>query len=311
MTVSDWLRVWKEGYLGNIKPLTLQLYNSYITNHINPYLGFISLQKLNPHNVQLFYNHLLRSDKSAKTIKNIHGVLHNALEQAVKLGYIKNNPSQACTLPRWEKKEMQILPEDRLSEFLQEIKGHKYEYVYFLALFTGMRQSELLGLTWNEVDFERGSIRVNKQLRKLKGEYFLDTPKHDKTRIIRPANVVMERLQLRKIQQTEDQIKVGTLWSNPWNLVFTNELGNFIAHRTLFNCYKAFVKRMNISHLRFHDLRHTYAVMSIQSGDDIKTIQMNLGHHSAAFTMDVYAHCTDQMKEESAKRMDQYIKRLV
>jgi len=120
MTVSDWLCVWEEGYLGNVKPVTWELYCGYIRNHINPALGHVLLQALNPHNIQLLYNKLQRKGRAPKTVRDIHGVLHGALDQAVKLGYVKVNPSKACTLPRWVKKEMQVLSGAKISKFLQE-----------------------------------------------------------------------------------------------------------------------------------------------------------------------------------------------
>ena len=116
---------------------------------------------------------------------------------------------------------------------------------------------------------------------------------------------------MRKIKQAEEQLQVGKYWSNPWNLVFTNELGRWLARSSVIEQFKKIAKVIGEPNLRFHDLRHTYAVMAIQNGDDIKTIQTNLGHHSAAFTLDVYGHCTDQMKEDSAKRMDDFIKRVL
>jgi len=313
MTVSAWMDLWVSEYLGNVKQSTQASYSGHVKTHIKPELGFIPLQKLRPHHVQTLYNDLQRGGKSPKTVRNIHGTLHKGLEQAVKLGYIKQNPSTLCTLPRVSKKDMQVLSDDTVVEFLRAISGHRYETIYYVDLFTGMRQGEILGLAWDCVDFDSGTILICKQLvqeKKCQGKYFLDTPKHDKIRTIKPAPVVMEKLKLRKSQQSADQLRAGAAWSNEWNLIFTNELGRYVSHRAIRSPYKRIVAKMGLPDLRFHDLRHSYSVMSLMNGDDIKTLQSNLGHHTAAFTLDTYAHVTDKMKADSADRMEKYIKNI-
>ena len=130
-------------------------------------MGAAKLQKLNPHTVQVFYNDLQRTKGlSAKTIKNLHGVLHSALEQAVTVGYIRQNPADNAKLPRCDRPEIQTLPEDALPLFLEAIAGHEFEAVFFVAVFTGMRKGEVLGLSWDCVDFDRGTLFVKRQLQK-------------------------------------------------------------------------------------------------------------------------------------------------
>lgn len=204
LTVSSWLDIWLAEYVKDtVKPLT---YHSYLTQcdyHIKPAMGAVKLSALNTPTIQSFYNKLFRGeikDKSAlsaKTIKNIHGVLHKALKQAVTLGYIKFNPADACTLPRVVKKEIKPLDEADITAFLEAIQGHKYETIYQMTLFTGMRQGEALGLMWDCIDFDGGTIIVNKQLQKSKdkgGGYYLAPLKNDKARKITPAPAVMRIL---------------------------------------------------------------------------------------------------------------------
>ena len=315
MTVGEWLDVWSKNYLGGVKESTFAAYNATIRTHIKPGLGAIRLDMLDTHMVQSFYNSLRepterRDAVSPKTVKNVHGILHKALQQAVANGYIRTNPTNSCVLPRIEKKELRPLDEAEIKMFLDAIKGHQFESLYTFVLFSGLREGEALGLTWDRVDFIRGTILISKQLQKEKrprGDFRLVSVKNDRPRRIMPAPWVMQLLRNRKLQQFEHKEKAGSAWSNPMNLVFTNELGGYLIPQTVVRHFKEIVTAIGRPDARFHDLRHSYAVASLRSGDDIKTVQSNLGHATAAFTLDVYGHVTYQMQEASASRMQAYI----
>ena len=316
MTVGEWMDVWSKQYLGGVKDSTVAAYNATIRTHIKPGIGAIRLDALDTHLVQSFYNGLREPTKdrdavSPKTVKNVHGILHKALQQAVANGYIRFNPTNSCILPRVEKKELQPLDEAETKLFLDAVKGHRFELLFTFTLFSGLREGEALGLTWDRVDFMRGTILISKQLQKEKkagGEFRLVSLKNDKQRRIMPAPWVMQLLRDRKLQQYEHKEKAGAAWSNPMNLVFTNELGGNLIPQTVVRHFKEIVTSIGRPDARFHDLRHSYAVASLRSGDDIKTVQGNLGHATAAFTLDVYGHVTNQMQEASAVRMEAYIK---
>lgn len=311
MTVGQWLEIWTAEYLGGVKPLTVSSYKTAVKIHITPGLGAIKLEALDAHTVQGFYNSLRNQKQlSPKTIKNIHGVLHKALEKAVANKYIPFNPADSCELPRMEKKEIQPLDDDQISAFLKAIKGHKYESLFTIALFTGMRESEALGLTWDCVDLTKGTILINKQLQVVKGshgEYALAPTKNSKGRTLTVAPFVVSVLKRVKHHQLENRLRYGECWTDS-GFVFTDDLGAHLKHVTVYKAFKRIVTDMGYPDTRFHDLRHSYAVASIRSGDDIKTVQENLGHATASFTLDVYGHVTEQMKQESAARMEQFIK---
>ena len=192
MTVEEWMGIWQKEYLGAVKPGTAYSYGATIRTHINPVLGKLELAKLQPHIVQSFYNSLTdpkitNPPLSAKTVKNVNGVLHRAMEQAVHNGLVSRNPTSSCVLPRIEKKEIVPLNEAQIKAFLQEIKGHRLEYLFTVVLFTGMREGEALGLTWDCVDLERGVLTINKQLPLMKGEkgvYRLVSTKNGKGRTV-------------------------------------------------------------------------------------------------------------------------------
>lgn len=315
MTVGQWLDIWSADYLGGVKPFTVVSYTGHIKNHLKPALGSVKLEALNAHTIQAFYNSLGADQEgkpglSPKTVKNIHGVLHKALQQAVKIGYLRFNPADACELPRAVRKELKPLDEEQSKAFLKAIQGHRYEMLYTVTLFTGMREGEALGLMWECVDFKKGTILINKQMQREKkknGQYLLVPTKNGKSRTITPAPWVMKLLRTQRAKQAEQQLRAGPMWEDS-GLVFTNELGHHLAIHTVYKDFKQIAASIGCPDTRFHDLRHSYAVAAIRSGDDIKTVQGNLGHATAAFTLDVYGHVTDQMKRESAARMESYIK---
>lgn len=314
MTVGEWLDIWAKEYLGGVKPRTVDSYQATIKNHLKPNLGAIKLDALVPHTIQAFYNALTQPQKdrealSAKTVKNIHGVLHKALQQAVLNGYIRSNPTDPCVLPKIVKAEIKPMDEAQIAAFLQAIKGHRYEAIFTTALFSGVRESEVIGLQWSQVDLSKGTITIKQQLQKVRGsngEYALVPTKNSKSRTITIAPYVVAVLRGVKRRQLENKLLHGACWEDT-GFVFTDELGRHLKHQTVYLDFKEVVKSIGCPDIRFHDLRHSYAVVSIKSGDPIKTVQENLGHATAAFTLDVYGHVTDQMKQESADRMERFI----
>lgn len=311
MKVSQWLDEWLASYTMNIKPATRSAYEEHIRVHIKPSLGDILLKQLSTRDIQQLYTNLLKErELSPKTVRNIHGVLHRTLEQAKLLGYVRVNPADAAVTPRVEKKQVETLDAEDIGKFLAAIRGTKYEYPLFVAIFTGLRQGELLGLTWDCVDFEHGMLLINKQHNRVKGdtEFRFASLKNDKARVLTVADEVIDVLKLQKQRQESWAAALGNGWENPDNLVFTTEFGRYINNKILYQNFKRIAKNLGKPDLRFHDLRHTYAVNSLRAGDDIKTVQENLGHATASFTLSTYAHATPGMKRESAKRMTAFIR---
>ncbi|MBQ9929157.1 MAG: site-specific integrase [Oscillospiraceae bacterium] len=318
ITVAEWLEIWQEEYLCNIKPSTRSSYKATIKNHISPRIGALRLESLTTHQIQSFYNSLLDPEihpysLSAKTIKNIHGVLHRSLQQAMFNGYLRSNPSDPCVLPQVIKKKIKPLNDYQIAEFMKAVKGHRYEKMFLTALFTGVRQGELCGLQWECIDFLNGTILIDKQLQSIRSsirgandKYVLIPTKNSKERLITAAPFVMDLLWQVKQDQDRNRRLFGEAFIEN-GLVFTDEIGRRITPQALYRAFKIVVDELGLPNTRFHDLRHSYAVASIRAGDDIKTVQENLGHATAAFTLDVYGHVTDQMKQDSANRMQRFI----
>ena len=291
LTVGEWLDIWTQDYLGGVKASTAYLYKKNVELYIAPHLGNIKLEALNAHTVQHFYNQLVSptdptvNPLSAKTVKNIHGVFHKAMQQAVLIGYLRYNPADACILPRIERKKIKPFDDAQITAFLTAIQGSRFETLFILTLFTGMREGEVLGLTWDCIDFHTGIISVEKQmqLHQDKGSkgYELVSPKNGRSRTIAAAQTVLARLQQQRRWQMQQKLLLGSDWQNPQGLVFTNEFGTHLTKPTVYREYKRIVAAIGCPDARFHDLRHSYAVASLQSGDDIKTVQENLGHQTA------------------------------
>lgn len=315
MTVGEWLDIWVKEYLGNVKPRTAESYRIIVKNHLKPKLGATRLDQLDAHTVQTFYNGLTGitdgTPLSPKTIKNIHGVFHKALQQAMKNKYIYFNPADACELPRIEKAEIKPLDDTQINAFLKAIKGHPFEDLFLVDLFTGMRKGEILGLQWDCVDLKKGTILIKQQLQTVvgsPGEFHLVSTKNSKGRQITIPPFLVAALRRVKKKQLENRLRYGECYDTSMDFVFTDDLGKHLKPKQVYDAFKKIVAEMGIPNTRFHDLRHSYAVASIRSGDDIKTVQENLGHATAAFTLDIYGHVTDQMKQASAARMEQFFK---
>lgn len=323
ITVKSWLSVWQQNYLVDVKPSTISSYEYFCRVHIVPHLGKIRLQALTGAMIQSFYTQAQKphtitledgSEVKSKglspaSVKALHNVLSRAMTQAIECGYIGRNPCDACKLPRVEKKEMHTVSDVR--QFLEALRGDPYENLFILALFTGMRQSEIIGLTWPCVDFDTGIISIEKQYQRIHGksatDYEFSTLKNSKKRIVAPAQFVMDALGREKKRQAENKLRAGAVFNNKNLFVFTDAIGQPMKYSTLSGHLKNILQSHGLPDIRFHDLRHSFATLSLENGDDIKVVSEALGHATTAFTMDVYSHVTDTMKKRSSDRMQAYI----
>lgn len=315
MFLSSWLDIWHKNYLSDVKLSTRANYRSIIDNHIDPVLGNYPLSKLKAPVIQNFYNQLHDEKKlSPKYIKNIHGVLHSALDKAVAVEFTAKNYSSVCSIPKVEEPDICPLNREEQERLFAALKGEEFEDLILVDLFTGLRCGELLGLTWDCIDFENGIIHVKKQLSLPRkkgggGKCYWSTLKNGKSRIVLPAPFVMDVLRHHKAVQASQKLAAGPLWDEgdfP-NLVFTHPNGYHYIQPTIWKEFQKILKKAGLQHYRVHDLRHTFAVNSIKAGDDIKTLQENMGHYSAAFTLDKYGHVVDEMRKASSERMQKLI----
>lgn len=308
LTVSDWLDVWSADFLCGTKPATRSIYENNIKNHLKPALGALRLEQLQPETVQSFVGGL--TGLSPASVRLAYKVLRQALGKAVAMGHLPRNPADGCALPRLEQREARPLTDGESAALLAAARGDEIEQLVWTALFTGCRLSELLGLTWDCVG--SGSITINKQL--ARPEYrrdglFLST-KSGKPRTLTPAPSVMQALARQRRRQAADRAQAGQAWRDAAGLVFTRADGGPLDQWRADARFRRLADRAGLPDVHFHDLRHTYAVNALRAGDDVKTIQCNLGHATAAFTLDRYAHFTDRMRQDSAARMEGFLREI-
>ena len=333
MTVVEWLDLWLKEYSADWKYKTKEKYETVCRVHLKPALGATKLAKLTTPQIQSFYNELGRTGKvtakkdkksgkilerreplSPTSIRLVHGVLSKALNTAVRVGYIKRNAAELCTTPKLEKKEISPLTDAQIKEFVSLCAGEDYGRIYKLILFTGLREGEALGLTWDCIDFQAGTLKIKQQLQRQGETDELVPLKNSKPRYLTAPAFVMQLLKEERTHQIEQRLAAGELWQG-WQsaeemktaLVFLRDDGSNITAAALYQRYKHLAEKIGKPESRVHDLRHTFAVLSLQNGDNVKTVQDNLGHATAAFTLDVYGHVSERMKEDSAARMQAYI----
>ena len=305
-TTGQWLEVWFNDYaMLKVRPSSHQTYRGYLDHHIKPYIGNIPLTKLSSLDLQRLYKKLLsdgRVDRieskkqpkglSAKTVRNIHQIISSALKLAVEQRLIARNPADGCALPKAERKEMRTLPVEQLTSFLREAKDSGVFALYYIDLTTGLRRGELLGLKWSDIDLEKGDLRVQRQIGRIDGKIIempLKTKNAYRTLPLSTDAIDVLMQQRRKTGNSE------------W--VFPSPTGGPMSPDSVLHMLHRVLKRAGLPKVRFHDLRHTFATLALQNGVDIKTVSGMLGHFSAGFTLDTYAHVTTSAKREAAKTM--------
>ena len=308
-TVGQWMDVWYEYYAKiKVRPSSHKTYEGYIKNHIKPSVGSIPLPKLTTLDLQRLYQKLLtegRVDRlesqnqpnglSTKTVRNINQVISSAMQLAIQQHLIAQNPTDGCALPKTEHREMQTLSADQLAAFLLEAKHSGVFEMYYIELATGLRRGELLGLKWEDIDFTAQMLRVRRQVGRVNGEV-REAPLKTKN-AYRTISLGTDAIGVLK-QQREKQ---------PSSYVFPSSTGGPIAPDSVLHMLHRVLDRAGLPEIRFHDLRHTFATLALQNGVDVKTVSGMLGHFSAGFTLDTYAHVTTAAQKKAAETMGEVL----
>ena len=305
--VGQWLDLWLEDYAKlKVRPSTYKTYQGFIKHHVKPNIGSISLLKLTTMDLQKMYKKLLESGRvdrteakdkpkglSTKTVRNIHQMVSSALRFAMEQKLIPENPATRCALPKVERKEMKTLPMDQLNAFFDEAKRTGVFELYYIDLLTGLRRGELLGLKWDDIDFKNGILHVRRQVMRQEGK-MVEAPLKTKNSY-RSIAIPADAVEVLKMQRD----KIGT--SSEY--VFPSPTGGPMSSDSVLHMLQRVLKRAGLERIRFHDLRHTFATLALQNGIDVKTVSSMLGHYSAGFTLDTYAHVTTAAQRNAANAM--------
>ena len=318
MTLAEWLDIWSSEYLVGVKRSTKTEYQAVCDTYITPRLGRVKLSALQPHTIQKFVNGL-RSVKtgeqlSRKSVKNIVGVLSSALEQSRQIGYIASKPAKGAKLPCTddEEKTRNIKPLDsaETERFLEVIRGTRYERIYRVALYLGLRLSECLGLRWESVNLRTAEITVDKQLtlsrRAGEPRRLTATKSRNRRTFICPRSV-LSLFTDQKREQTAWRLAAGPAWNNPDGLVFTDEIGGSLSHSSVEHQFTSLIAKAGLSQHTFHDLRHTACMQLLRAGVDPGTVSRMLGHASVAFTLDIYSALTGDLRQDAADKLQALI----
>ena len=304
-TVAKWVRTWYEVYAEpRIRPNTKEYYTNYIENHIVPNLGKIMLDKLTTIQIQRFYNNLQKSGRvqrkgypalkdkslSPRVVRGVHTLLSNCLDQAVVERLILANPTQGCKLPKLDKREMHILPQEKIGMYLAEAERRGLLAAFYLELTTGLRRGELLALLWTDLDAEAKTISITKQVNRIKGELIVSPPKTQNS--IRALAIPQQAVDL-LIEEHAKHPNSPYMFPSP-------KTGTMHDPDAFRRTHGKILKAIGAEHVRFHDMRHLFATLSLKNGVDVKTLSAALGHYSAGFTLNTYTHATTQMKQDAA-----------
>ena len=312
-TVREYLESWLE----NVQRPAIRI-NHYINtrailrNHILPELGHIQLQQLNEMQVQALYTKLSETH-AAKTVHNIHGVLHKALDQAVAWRLVSRNVCDSVTLPRLKRYEHKSLTPEQARKLLEVARGHRLEVMLILALTTGMRQGELLGLHWQDIDFERGTLQVRRSASRVRGQGYkeFETKTERSRRLLTLHRYVLDMLRQQHLDQQEMKLATftaGTEWQGR-DLVFCNKYGSFLRPDRVRKQFQRLLAEAGLPHMRFHDLRHSAATILMSKGVAAKVVQEILGHSTISMTLDIYSHVLPGMQDEAMGKWDDLLGR--
>ena len=305
LTVSQYLDSWlEETAKPTVRPRTFQSYSEIVRLHLNAELGRISLAKLSPQDVQKLINRKLASGLSSRRVQYIHAVLRRALGQAEKWGLVARNVAKLVDAPRVVHNEIKPFSLEQVKEFLIAVQGDRFEALYILAIAVGLRQAEILGLSWSDVDLGARQLAVRKTLQRIEGEYQLVEPKSAKgRRTLALPDIVVEALQNHRGQQVAEKLRAGANWTDS-DLVFTSRYGTPLNRHKVTRDFKALLKVAGLPQQRFHDLRHTAASLMLTQNVQPRDLMEILGHSQISLTMNTYSHVMPAAMSAAAERMN-------
>ncbi|WP_254489217.1 tyrosine-type recombinase/integrase [Bacillus thuringiensis] len=310
--LRDWLKLFKQD---NVRKNTFILHERNIEKHLIPYFQNMNLKELKPMMYQKFINSLIDQGYSKRTVQIIHGTMNNAMKKAVSLKKIENNPCEEVVISNKNNKEREGLKYMRSEDIPLFLKtSYQYNYIYYIffkaLLNTGMRKGEAAALQWKDINLKEHTISISKTLdftAKTKEELFGDTKTFTSKRTIMIPKSLVDELLAHKKWQNANKLVLQDAYEHELDLVFSRVDGKFLPKSTLFNAFSRILKKANLPRLEIHSLRHTHAVLLLESGASMKYIQDRLGHKSIEITSNVYSHISDKINKDSISGFEAYM----
>ncbi len=303
-TVGEYMERWLQtSAKGSVRESTYESYRKQVERYVVPAIGRVKLKRLSAMQIQGMYRAMLGRGLSPRTVQYTHAVLHRALRQAVRWGLIPRNVSEDVDRPRLRREGIRPLNRDQARHLLKTAgeSGDRFEALYVLALHTGMRPGELLGLKWEDVDFGKGGLQLN---RALAGKNFTAPKTKRSRRRIDLSAASIAALKAHRRRQLEERMQRAGLWRDH-GLVFPSTVGTPLSHRNVVRAFKDLLKRAGLPQsTRLYDLRHTCATLLLGSNVHPKYVQELLGHASIALTLDTYSHVLKGMDGGIGSAMD-------
>lgn len=307
-TLEEFLREWIKNAEPSLRPKTAFQYRKLMEKHIYPRLGQIALKDINQQRLERYYGDLILEGRGVRTVRYAHSILHRAFEKAVMYGLLVRNPAHGAALPRLHQQEMSVWDDAQVSMFLTAASGSYYEALYHLAVVTGMRQGELFGLKWSDLQWGTGMLYVQRQVQRVPGKSwsFIEPKTRAGRRPLRLGPESLDVLRRHKEQQDLEREAVGKRWRNN-NLIFPNGVGNPMDSDNLRKDFGRVLSEAGLPKIRFHDLRHTAASLMLNNNIPPLVVSRVLGHSRPSTTMDIYAHLYHASLEGAAMLMDQLV----
>jgi len=303
ITVDEFLDHWlKTAVKPKVRGKTYSDYAGVLRRYIRPAIGTKMLASLSPLEIQAAYQAMIDRKLSARTTRYAHSVLRAAIRQAIRWQLLLTDPTQGVQLPRPQCREMSVLTTEQARTFLKAASLSPQACIFAVALTTGMRPSEYLGLCWRDIDWDRGTVSIVRTIHKHEGQWiFADTKRVHSRRIVKLQTWVVELL--RKLRRSRNEaVSCAPGFAD---LIFTTAHGEPINEEYLVKKYfKPLLRETGLPNIRLYDLRHTSATLALTVGVAPKVVSEQLGHASAAFTLDTYSHVLPHMQDEAAAKME-------
>jgi integrase len=308
ITVGAYLDRWLKTIHGTVARHTHKDYESKVRVHLKPAIGRIKLKDLRADDLQVLYAQKTAAGKSARTVEYIHTTIRKALERAEAWDLVTKNVARHAKPPKKGHTEHDVLSRDQVRRFFEAAQGDRFEALYILALTTGMRRGEILGLKWADIDLRRGYLRVLRSLSTDHGPPVEVAPKREASK--RPVKLMPEAVSLlcaHKKRQLEERLRAGPRWEDN-GYVFPTTVGTGMSGNNLRNrSLRPLLERAGLPPLTFHELRHTFATLELEIGTPAKVVQEILGHASIKQTLDTYSHVAPSMQEEAADKLREHL----